>query len=68
MVYRQQCPLCCGSDISVKQILEIDQSFIKFIETYYGVNNSNLMAKYIDKEIKYVECKRCKLIYQQNIW
>jgi 2-polyprenyl-3-methyl-5-hydroxy-6-metoxy-1,4-benzoquinol methylase len=67
MVYRQQCPLCCGSDISVKQILEIDQSFIKFIETYYGVNNSNLMAKYIDKEIKYVECKRCKLIYQQNI-
>jgi 2-polyprenyl-3-methyl-5-hydroxy-6-metoxy-1,4-benzoquinol methylase len=67
MIYRYNCPLCNSRDITIQKILVIDQSFIKYFDTYYGFDSFKLIEKYVDKDIKYAMCQECELIYQQNI-
>jgi 2-polyprenyl-3-methyl-5-hydroxy-6-metoxy-1,4-benzoquinol methylase len=64
---RDCCPLCSFKKNSIVHILKVDQQFIDFIESYYGEQSYHLISKFLEKDIKYIQCHRCELIYQKNI-
>ena len=66
MNIRESCPLC-KSESRIKEVLKVDLDFEDFIDSYYGDQGFNKICNYLDSEIKYAQCIKCELIYQQNI-
>ena len=66
MNIRKSCPLC-KNESRIKEILNVDLEFEDFIDSYYGDQGFKKISKYIDSDIKYAQCIKCELIYQQNI-
>ena len=66
MNIRENCPLC-NNEARIKEILKIDQKFENFIDSYYGDGGYKKISKYIDNDITYSQCIKCKLIFQKNI-
>ena len=64
---RDCCPLCNYNKNTIIHTMEIDQEFIDFIEAYYGKQSYHLISKFLERDIKYIQCHRCELIYQKNI-
>lgn len=64
---RDCCPLCNYNKNRIIHNLKIDQKFIDFIETYYGKKSYHLISNFLEKDIQYIQCHRCELIYQKNI-
>ena len=67
MNIRKTCPLCNSSKIKNYHTLKIDDKFQIFINNYYGKDSFLKLSKYIDSDIKYMQCSHCSMIYQKNI-
>jgi SAM-dependent methyltransferase len=68
MKTRDACPLCeCKNNTSIHTI-NIDDDFFSFIEKYYGKGGGvGRIVNFIDKDITYSKCLKCKLVFQKNI-
>lgn len=67
MITRNECPLCNSKRGNLVFQLEIDNNFIKFIDSYYGNGAFSAIKPYLDNCINYHKCLNCHMTYQSNI-